>query len=154
MMLQELTKRKSQQVFTEDFFIEMERALTTVERAMPDVLSKRDAVRGVLIKKFRDNVIDNRVHFRQIAKIARAENVQSDPEVAKRALRKLFSRNDYSIDQAFEDSVSGSYSERDILTRLNGLVDRLKHIEVAAVDDSVRKALNDIVREARRLLKG
>ena len=154
MMLSELNKRKSQQVFTEDFFIEMERALTTVERAMPDVLSKRDEVRQVLIKKFRDEVIDNRVHFRQIAKIARAENVKADPEVAKRALRKLFSKNKYSIEQAFEDSVSGLYSERDVLIRLNGLIERLRSLEVDSVDDSFRQALNDIVREARRLLKG
>lgn len=153
-ILRELTKRKSKQVFTEDFFIEMERALTTVERAMPDVLSKRDAVRGVLIKKFRDKVIDNRVHFRQIAKIARAENVHSDPDAAKRALRKLFSKNSYSIKQAFEDSVLESYSERDILTRLNGLLEKLKNIDVDVIDDSVRKALNNIVQEARRLLRG
>ena len=154
MMLKELTKPKSKQVFTEDFFIEMERALTTVERAMPDVLSKRDQVRGVLIKKFRDNVIDNRVHFRQIAKIARAENVKADPKAAKRALRQLFSKNSYSIEDAFEDSVSEYYGERDILTRLNGLWEKLKSVESGAVDDSVRAALNNIVREARRLLKG
>lgn len=153
MMLKELKKRKSQQVFTEDFFIEMERALTTVQNAMPEVLSKRDEVRQVLIRKFRDKTIDNRVHFRQIAKIARAENVKADPDTARKALRKLFSKNKYSIEQAYEDSVSGLYSERDVITRLNVLIDRLRDLESDSVDDSFRQALNDIVREARRLLK-
>jgi len=154
MMLKELKKRKSHQVFTEDFFIEMERALTTVERAMPEVLSKKDDARQVLIGKFRNKTIDNRVHFRQIAKIARAENVKADPATAQKALRKLFTKNKYSIEQAFEDSVSGLYTERDVVTRLLGLVDRLRSFDSEAVDESFRAALNDVVREAQRLLKG
>jgi ParB/RepB/Spo0J family partition protein len=153
MMLKELQKPKTKQVFTEDFFIEMERALTTVGRAMPEVLSKRDDVRRVLIKKFRNQVIDNRVHFRQIAKIARAESVQSDAKAAERALRKLFSDNNYSIEDAFSDSVSESYGERDILVRVNGLLNKLKHIESASVDESLRSALNQILKEVRRILK-
>ena len=49
-VLSELGKPKSQQKLTEDFFIEMERALKTVERAMPDAIDNKDRVRRVLIE--------------------------------------------------------------------------------------------------------
>src|SRR6185295_18652082 len=47
-LLSELAKPKSQQKLTEDLFIEMERALTTVERAVPESIPNRDVVRRVL----------------------------------------------------------------------------------------------------------
>ena len=153
MILRELEKPKSQQVFTEDFFIEMERALRTVERAMPEVMPDKNDVRDILIEKFRDNVIDNRVHFRQVGKIARAENVESDPRRAQRVLKKLFDSNDYSIKQAYEESVSDAYAERDILTRIDGLIERLKEFDPSQIDDDVRQKLRDLVRIANRMLK-
>ncbi|HEX9659274.1 MAG TPA: ParB/RepB/Spo0J family partition protein [Rhodothermales bacterium] len=154
MILKELSKPKSQQVLTEDFFIEMERALTTVERAMPEVIPNRDAVRRVLISKFRDKIIDNRVHFRKIAKIARARNVEGNVSSATQALERLFERNDYSIEQAFEDSVSGAYHERDMLTRINSLIDRLRGIDPRSLDDELLEALRELERVAERLTGG
>lgn len=152
MILRELQKPKSKQKLTEDFFIEMERALKTVERAMPELLTQKDQVRLVLIQKFKKNIIPNRVHFRDVAKIARAENVQSDPERAKSVLSRLFSQNDFSISDAFEESVSEAYLERDILARINGLIDRLREIDVAYVDDELRTALQSVTHLANELL--
>jgi ParB/RepB/Spo0J family partition protein len=153
MILKELQKPKRQQVFTEDFFIEMEKALRTVERAMPEVIPNKEDVRRVLIKKFRDNVIDNRVHFREVAKIARATNVDADPERAEEALTKLFEPNDYSISEAFEDSVSADYAERDVATRLESLIERLRRLEPDEIDAGLKKQLRELVRVAERLLK-
>ena len=78
LILEELKKPKHRQQLTEDFFIEMERALRTVERAMPDVLADKDAARRTLIDKFQAEVVPNRVHFRQLGKIARAGRVGAD----------------------------------------------------------------------------
>jgi ParB/RepB/Spo0J family partition protein len=77
MILGELEKPKRLQKFSEDFFIEMERSLKTVERAMPDAIDSKDRVRRVLIQKFKRDVIPNRVHFREMAKIARAHQLGS-----------------------------------------------------------------------------
>ena len=74
-ILAELQKPKAQQKFTEDLFIELERSLTTVTRAMPEVVPDREAVRKVLLKKFQAGIINNRVLFRDIGKIARAKKV-------------------------------------------------------------------------------
>lgn len=153
MILKELSKPKRQQKFTEDFFIEMEKALRTVERAMPEVIPKKDEVRQVLIKKFRDKVIDNRVHFRDVARIARAENVDADPGKARRVLRRLFARNTYSIRQAFDDSVAEAYSERDILTKLNALIEGLRSFEPDDIDQEVRQTLRELVDIAQQILE-
>ena len=53
-ILIELKKPKNEQKLTEDFFIEMERGLKTVERNMPQAFldGGKDKARQVLIKKF------------------------------------------------------------------------------------------------------
>ena len=152
-ILKDLNKPKSQQTLSEDLFIEMERALKTVERALPIVISNKDLVRRVLIDKYKNNVITSIPQFRQIAKIARAERVEADTGKAVHALRSLFQQNDYSIAQAYEESVSGAYSERDLLTRISGLRDLMKTIDKADLDDQLRKALRTLVKEVEKLLE-
>ncbi len=120
---------------------------------MPEVIPDRDKVRRILIAKFRSDVIDNRTHFRDVAKIARAGRVNASEERARRALSKLFQKNSYSIAQAYEHSVSGAYSERDILQRLTGLLERLKSIQESELDDEVRAKLVELIRFAQRLIK-
>src|SRR6266704_3971886 len=97
-ILEELKQPQPLQKLTEDFFIEMERSLKTVERAMPDVLGNKDRARRTLIQKFRKGVIKSRVDFRMVSKIARAERLEVQRDKAATALRKLFTANDYSIE--------------------------------------------------------
>lgn len=150
----ELQKPKQHQRLTEDFFIEMERALTTVERAMPDVIKDRSEVRRVLIEKFEKDVIDNRTHFRQVAKIARAANVEASTAKAETALRRLFEPNDFSILEAYEATVAEAYSEREIASRIDGLIERLSGLDLAAteIDADVREKLRRLIKIARRVL--
>ncbi len=152
-ILEELQKPKRKQKLTEDFFIEMERSLKTVERAMPDVIQDKERVRSVLIQKFRTDIIPNRVLFRDVAKIARARNVDSDPDRAKEALKHLFSRNSYTIKEAYEDSVSDAYSERDVLTRLDALIERLSRFKASDIDKDIRQKLLEVIAIAKRLLE-
>jgi ParB family transcriptional regulator, chromosome partitioning protein len=149
----ELVKPRAQQVLTEDFFIEMERALTTVERAMPEVIPDRDAARKVLIEKYRNNTIGNLVNLRQIPKIARAAYVEADKRKAEGVLKKLFQPNRYSIDKAYADSVSSAYSERDIETRVDGLLERLDDLAPKDIDSGLRQKLTALCDKVRRLLE-
>lgn len=152
MILKELTKPKRRQKITEDFFIEMEKALTTVERSMPELLPDKDKIRRILIAKHRNKTIENRVAFRKVAKIARAHAVDADPKRARRALKKLFEANKYGIEQAFEDSVSSAYAERDIEARLRALIERFRDLEYSDLDETTRECLQELIVEARRLL--
>jgi ParB family transcriptional regulator, chromosome partitioning protein len=144
-ILDELHKPKSKQRFTEDLFIEMERALTTVERAIPEAVENRDKVRRVLLKKYKKGIINNRVLFRQVARIARAERVGVDPAFAIAELTKLFSDNDYSIEEAYANSVGESYAERDIGTRIETLLGLLERLGEDDLEDDVRERLRYLV---------
>jgi ParB family transcriptional regulator, chromosome partitioning protein len=152
-ILDELKKPKSEQRLTEDLFIEMERALTTVQRALPEVIDDRDRVRRILIQKYQSGVIENRVHFRNVAKIARAERVSADRSQAVSVLTKLFQANKYSIDDAYRESVSEAYSERDIRTVVSGLLDRLEPLTPNDVDHDLRKSLEKLYKKLRELLR-
>ena len=145
-LLDELNKPKSQQKLTEDFFIEMERALTTVHRALPTIIEDKDRVRDVLISKYKAGTIKNITDFRNLAKIARAEKVSIsvDPATASAVIRKVFQKNEYSVEQAYKDSVSEAYSERDLLTRIEGLVEKLDGLNPESMDDALRGALSQL----------
>lgn len=153
-ILEELKKPKAKQRLTEDFYIEMERCLRTVERAMPGVIQDKNTVRATLIGKYRAGTIPNMVEFRNVAKIARAQNVEVDPEKARTVLSKLFSPNNYGIAAAYFESVAGAYDERDILGRVDGIIQRLEHVDTDALDDAMRERLGALYEIIERLLRG
>ncbi len=151
-LLKELNKPKHQQKITEDLFIEMERALTTTERFLPSAIANKNRVRRVLLEKYRSGVINNLVHFRMIAKIARHEGVGVSKAVAEKALGRLFERNDISIEHAFQASVGEAYSARDLLSRVSSLFDRLKDVKLSDLDSNVVEALKKLKRVLAQLL--
>jgi ParB/RepB/Spo0J family partition protein len=152
-ILDELKKPKPLQKLTEDFFIEMERSLKTVERAMPGVLKDKNKARRALIDKFKRGVIESRIDFRMVSKIARAERVEADKMRARSALLKLLEPNKYSIRNAFGDSVSDAYSERDLLTRIRGLLQRLQSVSPRDIDKELRDSLQRLLQRVSRLLR-
>jgi ParB family transcriptional regulator, chromosome partitioning protein len=152
-LLDELNRPKSQQKLTEDFFIEMERALTTVQRALPDVMEEKDRVRDVLISKYKVGTIKNITDFRSLAKIARAEKVSVDEQTASSVIRRVFQKNDYSLEQAYRDSVSEAYSERDLVTRIEGLLERLDDLNPESLDDAVLDALRALLKRLSAILR-
>jgi hypothetical protein len=153
-ILSELEMPKARQKFTEDLFIELERALTTVERSMPHLIENRDRVRRVLLKKFKNGIINNRVLFRDVARIARAHRVGGDVNVAARELSKLFQDNSYKIEQAYENSVGELYTERDLGTRINMLLELLDKVDVQEIDRDLRRSLQELLDKVRSLLRG
>lgn len=153
LILAELEKPKREQKFTEDLFIELERALTTVERAMPDTIPERDVVRRVLLSKFSTEIIKNRVEFRKIARIARAHRVGSDVRRARKELSRLFEKGTYSIQQAYDNSVAEAYAERDLGTRVRGLMDSLDAIDADDLDQDLISELTDLANKISSILK-
>lgn len=153
-ILLELKKPKNEQKLTEDFFIEMERGLKTVERNMPDAFpdQDKDKARRVLIKKFRTGVVDNRVHFRNLPKIARAFEI--DERIRLRALREVFKDNGYSLAAAYSDSVADLYAEKDIITRIASLTARIDDLDPEELDDALRLQLQTLAQRISALLEG
>ena len=154
MLLEELTKPKSKQLLSEDLFIEIERSLKTVKRAMPEAVPNIDHARDVLVKKYREKVIDNIVDFRKVAKIARATKVGVSVERAQGAIKRLLTEPKYSVDKAWEETASEAYAERDIVTRIDGLLAKLDEVDAEEIDEDVKDKLEELVKRAEALLKG
>ena len=156
MLKDELKKPKAQQKITEDFFIEMERSLKTVERAMPDVIKNKNDARDTLISKYRGGIIKDLIDLRFLPKIAKAEQVKVDRSVARQALKKVFTFNNYSLAQAFDDTVADAYSEKTLTSRVWGVLERLQEISPEIIDEdleeallALRKAVNDLLRRSK-----
>ena len=150
----ELHKPKPQQKLTEDFFIEMERALKTVERSMPSAVPDKDQARDAIISKYRSGVIKDIVDLRYLPKIAKAERVNVDPKEAERSLKKALAQNSYSIEQAYTETVSLAYSEKDLVQRIHGISDRLEELEPDDIDDEMASALKSLVSLISKVLRG
>lgn len=153
MLLEEIQKPKNKQTISEDFFIEMEKSLKAVQNAMPEVIPDRDVARQSLLKKYKDGVIANIVDLRKIGKIARAKRVNADPVAAQDAIRKLVADPKYSIDNAWSETVSEAYAERDIVTGIDRLLDKLDEVQASDLDDDVREKLEELVIKANHLLE-
>lgn len=153
MLLDELKKPKSKQQLSEDFFIEMEKALKTISRAMPESLPDKEKARRVLLRKYKDGVIDNIVDFRKVGKIARAKVVHADPVQAEDAIRRLLTDPGYSIKAAWSETVAEAYAERDIVTRIDTLLEKLDEVQVAEIDEEVREKLEELVDRAKAILE-
>jgi len=155
MLRSELRKPKNEQRLSEDFYIEMERALTTVARSMPQVIPneiERENVRHALLEKYQDKIIKNIVDLRKIAKVARAAKVNADATVAQNELVKLFTRPTYTIEQAYEKSVSEAYLERNIKTNIESLIDDLTEIGREPVDDALIILLENLEEIVHQIL--
>jgi len=143
----ELKKPKREQKISEDFYIEMERALTTVSRAMPDLIpddNERERIRNLLINKYRGNLIGNLIDLRKVARMARASYVNADPKVAYEELKKLFNLNDYTIEQAYGHSVSDAYLERDVRSIIQSLINNLGGIKKESLDSGLMELLRKL----------
>ena len=152
-ILDELKKPKRAQKLTEDFFIEMERSLRTVERQMPDALENKDDARDILIEKYEKGIISNITEFRDLARIARADRVDAPREVAADALTKVLSDKQYSIRDAFEQSVSSAYAEKSLISKIQSLLRDLEYMGADEIDEHVRGALLVLIEKVRALLR-
>ena len=154
MLLEELNKPKSKQVLSEDFFLEMEGALKTVRRNFPDIVENIDEVRDNLIKKFRNNVIDNMLDFRMIRKIAVAhKNVEYPVNEAKNALKQVFEDNEMSIEKIFKETVGDLYDEKRFISNANNLLYHLERLDDEEKQDTdIRETLRNIKRTIEQIL--
>ena len=156
MLRSELKKPKNEQRLSEDFYIEMERSLTTVARSMPNLIPndvEREKVRNALLEKYQNKIIKNLVDLRKIAKVARAAKVNVDASLAENELIKLFTKPNYTIEQAYEKSVSEAYLERNIKTSIESLIDDLTEIGQEPIDNTFIALLENLEEIIRQILR-
>lgn len=150
MILSELEKPKLQQKFTEDFFIEMEKAIKTIIKRIPSYEGKIDEIRDALIEKFRRDKITAVTDFRQLSKIATAlDNLDVQKGETKKILDRVFDpNNSLGIREAYEQSVAFEYEERKYYKYVDNIEDFLSEV---IDEDRVDDLDNDLVQRLKEL---
>jgi len=156
MLLKEAEKPRNQQRIKADLFIEVYKSMHAIERYIPEVFDRVTKGQYVdsMVKKYVDDVVENVVSFRQVSKIARGELAGVDDQKAAPTIIKLVRDGQYSIDQAYEDTVKMAYEQRDLLGKLRGITARLGTYEIGrSLSEETRTALEQLRAEIDRLLR-
>lgn len=133
LLRRELEKPKSEQQFSEDLFIEMMKAFRVIGRYAPEAPGdlSREKLISIFFNKYRDDVIRNVVAFRQISKIARGEKLGVPKPLIVSTIRRLIDEPTYPIEQAYGESVRFAYEERELLTSITGLTEKLSQLQTS-----------------------
>lgn len=158
-LLTELELPKGRQRLSEDFFIEMERAIRTIVNRIPSAVSNIDKVRAVLIEKYRTRKIDNVTDFRKLSKIATSvKGLGVDEFVAETAIKQIFSSKGPGIAEIFEEQFGYRYDEKKIGRQVEALTNYLESIDEDSVDEldsiGLMGPLEKLREELNRLLGG
>ena len=159
MLEKELSLPKQLQKLSEDFFIEMERALKTVKKRLPSAVPNLDSARNALITKFKSGVIGNITDFRMLSKIATSiSNIGVKEAKANAAIKDIFdARSDTSIEEVFAEQFEMRYDERKVLLSVDSIYEYLevsleKDAEIE-VSDELRDKLTRLKKLLERLLR-
>jgi hypothetical protein len=154
----ELILPKSLQKLSEDFFIEMERALKTVLSRVPAVVPDLNEARDALIAKFRDGKIGNITDFRKLSKIATSiSNVGVKETKAKQALKSILDpKSSAGIDEIYAEQFELRYDERKIVISIESIYEYLDDAVLsdddAAVGEDLKKHLIKLKELIERVL--
>lgn len=151
----ELEKAKKDQLFSEDFFLEMENSLKTVKNNFPKTISNIDQVRDVLIKKYLSKIINNVTDFRKLTKIATAnKNLNVPSEKIESSLKNIFQDNSISIENVYRETVETLYGDRVITNNANNFLLKLENLNSNDLKDSMlRETLIRIKSQIENLIK-
>ncbi len=114
LLSKELDKPKSQQKFSEDFFIELQKSLKTIERRLPELREDIGEMRETFIKKYENDVIGAVTDFRLLARMSGAalENQQTKNRVVK-AIRDVANKdNKIGIKKVYEQRFQVIFDEK------------------------------------------
>lgn len=147
-LLKELKKPKGQQKLSEDLFIEMEKALKTVDRRLPGLIKNLNTVRDVLLEKYTTEIIKNITDFRMLSRIATAvTNLGFDKKTAVKNLTSLFEKNTTGIESVYTSTVSHLYNEKKFIDNARNILNYIEGLEDSGIDDKEVKGILEKMRD-------
>lgn len=158
MLEDELQLPKHRQKLSEDFFIEMERSLKTVQNRFPDSIRNLNEARNCLINKFRSKVITNVTDFRKLSKIATSTDKLGIKKArAEKALANILDPNSKeSIQEIYAEHFEMRYDERKISLSIESIYEYLESStnpdEHIVIGDDLRLKLSKLRRLIDRIL--
>lgn len=156
---EELALPKHLQRLSEDFFIEMEKALKTVQKRVPSAVPDMNIARDALIEKFRAGVINNITDFRKLSKIATSiSNVGVKEVKARKAINDIFDlTKPTGIHDVYAEQFETRYDERKIKLNVESIYEYLdaaiESDDEAEIGEELRKRLADLKDMIDRVLQ-
>lgn len=131
LLMKETQKPKGEQKITADLFIEINKSFNVVEKYVPEALRNFDKPEFVetMVDKYMSGQVGSVTAFRDISKLARAELAGVDRESAIGAITKLVKRKNYSVANAYADTVEAAYEKRDLLSKVSLLGDKIVSVK-------------------------
>lgn len=150
MLEEELALPKHLQKLSEDYFIEMERALKTVRNRVPSAVPNLDGARDALIAKFRAGRIGNITDFRKLSKMATSiNNVGMKETNAKKAIQEIFDpKTEVGISEVYARHFEMRYDERKIGLSVESIYEFL---DASLESDDISSLGGDLVEKLERL---
>lgn len=155
MLLREAAKPRDQQKIKVDVFMEVYKSLHVVEKYTPEVFAEvtKDKYVDSMVNKYLDGVVDNMVSYREVSKIARAELAGINKTEAVPTIIKLVKNKEYSINEAFRDTVESAYEQRNLGSKIQALTEKLTEFSSGRrLSKEVRDGLEKLNAEIARLL--
>jgi hypothetical protein len=155
MLLREAEKPRDQQEVTVDLFVEINKSRNVIERYKPDVFKSVTKSQYVdsMVTKYTGGIVKNVVRFRDISKIARAERAGGSESAVTPILVRLVTDLEYSIEEAYRDTVEKTYQLRDLTTKALALVELLsKYRNAESMSNELKSHLRRLRDEINRLL--
>lgn len=133
LLMKEAQKPKGEQRITADLFIEINKAYNVVEKYVPETLESFDKSRFVdsMVRKYMSGTVGSVTAFRDLSKLARAELAGVQRAEAITAITKLVRQKNYSVANAYSDTVELAYEKRDLLTKISHLGEKILEMKRA-----------------------
>ena len=126
-LLNELEKPRSEQILTVDHVLETSTAAHALRQRQIVSDSDENVLRRAIIKKFKKGIEKNTVAPRLLAKLARGVDRQEVPlKVARRVATRLINESNYTISEAFRDSVEEVDFEHGIEQLVERVINKLE----------------------------
>ena len=125
-LLAELEKPRSQQIITVDHVIETTKAAESLRKAEVIRADDEEPLRRAILSKFRSKVIQNTVAPRKLVKLAQAvRRNEVSSRAARNVVRRMVDDPQYSVDDAYSESVEKADFEHSIDQLAERLVGKL-----------------------------
>lgn len=155
-LMLELAKPRQEQVLTVDLVLETTKGSEALEKYKIISQAEKKELDTAIIDKFRNKIVRSTVAPRKLVRLARAVQRKEIPKGnARIVVRRLISHRDYSIDQAFNDSIEQLDFEHSLEQLASRIMEKLKeHKEKGyAPGYKLKVVLAALRKELDRLLK-
>ena len=155
MLEMELAQPKHMQRLSEDLFIEMERALKTVQNRVPSAVPNLNSARDALIEKFRAGTINNVTDFRKLSKIATSiSNVGTKEGQVSKAIKDIFDpKTKIGIADIYTQYFEFRYDERKIQLSVNSVYEYLDAIIESEEEGKLKKDLRQSLGKLKDIIE-